>query len=570
MDFFNDHAVAFALVCAGVAVLFGLYLTYWLLKQPQGNERMREISGAVQEGAAAYLQKQYTWIAVVAILPIVLIGFYNALGWGAAFGFVIGAVLSAAAGFIGMNVAVRSNLRTAEAAREGVAPAFKVAFRAGSVTGLLVVGLGLFGVAGYYWFLTGALGNTPESAVKDLIGLAFGGSLISVFARLGGGIFTKAADVGADLVGKIEAGIPEDDPRNPAVIADNVGDNVGDCAGMAADLFETYAVTTVAVMLLGTAYPAGDLWLYPLALGGMAILASVIGTFFARVGSGPNSIINALYMSVVVATVLSAIGFIPVTQAFDGGRFTFWQLYGSALVGLAITFLLVAITEFYTGSRWSPVKKIAVRLDDRPCDEHHRRPRQGHGSDDAAGDRDRRRRDRGIRDLGGNIYGIGVAVMAQLSMAGLIVALDAFGPVTDNAGGIAEMADMPESVRDDHRPARRGRQHDEGGHEGLRDRLRRPCRADPVRRVHAWSRRRGDRHGLLARRSVRHRGPLHRRGDAVPVRGPRDDGRRPRRRRGRRGGAAPVRGRSGNHGRARRGRTTRWPSASLRPRRSRG
>ena len=447
MDFFNDHAVAFALVCASVAVLFGLYLTYWLLKQPQGNERMREISGAVQEGAAAYLQKQYTWIAVVAILPILLIGFYNALGWGAAFGFVIGAAFSAAAGFIGMNVAVRSNLRTAEAAREGVAPAFKVAFRAGSVTGLLVVGLGLLGVAGYYWFLTGALGNSPESAVTDLIGLAFGGSLISVFARLGGGIFTKAADVGADLVGKIEAGIPEDDPRNPAVIADNVGDNVGDCAGMAADLFETYAVTAVAVMLLGTSFPAGDLWLYPLALGGMSILASVIGTFFARVGSGPNAIINALYMSVVVATVLSAIGFIPVTQAFDDGRFSFWQLYGSALVGLAITFLLVAITEFYTGSRWSPVKKIAAAST------------TGHATNIIAG------LAKGMEATtlpviviaggviaayeiaGGSIYGIGVAVMAQLSMAGLIVALDAFGPVTDNAGGIAEMADMPESVR---------------------------------------------------------------------------------------------------------------------------
>ena len=447
MDFFNDHAVAFALVCAGIAVLFGLYLTYWLLKQPPGNERMREISGAVQEGAAAYLQKQYTSIAVVAILPIVLIGFYNELGWGAAFGFVIGAVLSAAAGFIGMNVAVRSNLRTAEAAREGVAPAFKVAFRAGSVTGLLVVGLGLFGVAGYYWFLTGALGNTPESAVDDLIGLAFGGSLISVFARLGGGIFTKAADVGADLVGKIEAGIPEDDPRNPAVIADNVGDNVGDCAGMAADLFETYAVTAVAVMLLGTAYPTGDLWLYPLALGGMSILASVIGTFFARVGSGQNAIINALYMSVIVATILSAIGFIPVTKAFDGGRFSFWQLYGSALVGLAITFLLVAITEYYTGSRWSPVKKIAEAST------------TGHATNIIAG------LAKGMEATtlpviviaggviaayeigGGNIYGIGVAVMAQLSMAGLIVALDAFGPVTDNAGGIAEMADMPESVR---------------------------------------------------------------------------------------------------------------------------
>ena len=335
MDFFSDHAVGFALVCAAAAVLYGFYLTYWLLSQPAGNERMREISGAVQEGAAAYLKKQYTAIAVVAIAPILLIGFYNKLGWGTAFGFVIGAVLSAAAGFIGMNVAVRSNSRTAEAAREGVAPAFKVAFRAGSVTGLLVVGLALFGVAGYYWFLTGALGNDPKSAVDDLLGLAFGGSLISVFARLGGGIFTKAADVGADLVGKIEAGIPEDDPRNPAVIADNVGDNVGDCAGMAADLFETYAVTAVAVMLLGTAYENSSLWLYPLALGGISILASIIGTFFARVGKGENAIINALYMSVLVATVLSAIGFIPVTKAFEGPQFSFWQLYGSALVGLA-------------------------------------------------------------------------------------------------------------------------------------------------------------------------------------------------------------------------------------------
>ncbi len=447
MDFFNDHAVAFALICAAAAVLYGLYLTYWLLSQPAGNERMREISGAVQEGAAAYLRKQYTTIAVVAIAPVLLIGFYNELGWGTAFGFVIGAVLSAAAGFIGMNVAVRSNARTAEAAREGVAPAFKVAFRAGSVTGLLVVGLGLFGVAGYYWFLTGALGNDPRSAVDDLLGLAFGGSLISVFARLGGGIFTKAADVGADLVGKIEAGIPEDDPRNPAVIADNVGDNVGDCAGMAADLFETYAVTAVAVMLLGTAYPSGDLWLYPLSLGGISILASIIGTFFARVGSGENAIINALYMSVVVATVLSAIGFIPVTMAFDGGKFSFWQLYGSALVGLAITFLLVAITEYYTGSRWSPVKKIAEAST------------TGHATNIIAG------LAKGMEATslpviviaagviasweiaGGDIYGIGVAVMAQLSMCGLIVALDAYGPVTDNAGGIAEMANMPESVR---------------------------------------------------------------------------------------------------------------------------
>ena len=408
---------------------------------------MREISRAVQEGAAAYLRKQYTTIAVVAIVPFLLIGFYNKLGWGTAIGFLFGAMLSAAAGFIGMNVAVRSNVRTAEAAREGVGPAFRVAFRAGSVTGLLVVGLGLLGVAGYYWILTGWIGNSPESAVDDLIGLAFGGSLISVFARLGGGIFTKAADVGADLVGKIEAGIPEDDPRNPAVIADNVGDNVGDCAGMAADLFETYAVTAVAVMLLGTAFPSGQLWLYPLALGGVSVLASVIGTFFAWIGRGENAIINALYKAVIVATLLSAAGFVPVTLAYDGDRFSFWQLYVPALIGLAVTFLLVAITEYYTGSRWRPVKKIAEAS------------QTGHATNIIAG------LAYGMQATAApviviatgivgsyyaadqSIFGIGVAVMAQLSMTGLIVALDAYGPVTDNAGGIAEMADMPESVR---------------------------------------------------------------------------------------------------------------------------
>ena len=443
MDFFVDHAVGFALACAAVAVLYGLYLTWWLLKQPAGNERMREIAAAIQEGAAAYLRKQYTTIAVVAIVPFLLLGFYNELGWGTAIGFLIGALFSAAAGFIGMNVAVRSNVRTAEAAREGLQPAFTVAFRAGSVTGLLVVGLGLLGVAGYYWVLTDWLGNSPDSAVDDLIGLAFGGSLISVFARLGGGIYTKAADVGADLVGKIEAGIPEDDPRNPAVIADNVGDNVGDCAGMAADLFETYAVTAVAVMLLGIGFEGTNLWLYPLALGGISILASIIGTFFTRVGSGRNAIINALYRSVIVATVLSAIGFIPVTMAFDGGEFDFWNLYGSALIGLAVTFLLVAITEYYTGTRWKPVKDIA------------KASQTGHATNIIAGLAVGMQATAlpvlviavGIVSsyyaAGEALYGIGVAVMAQLSMTGLIVALDAYGPVTDNAGGIAEMADLP-------------------------------------------------------------------------------------------------------------------------------
>src|ERR1700751_5967716 len=349
MSWFMDHAVLFALLCAGAAIAYGIGLTVWLVRQPAGNERMQEIARAVQEGAAAYLRRQYQTIAVVAIVPFLLLGFYHSLGWGTAIGFLIGAVLSAAAGFIGMNVAVRSNSRTAEAARTGLEPALNVAFRAGSVTGLLVVGLALGGVAGYYWLLTAGIGDTPTQAIHHLVGLAFGGSLISVFARLGGGIYTKAADVGADLVGKIEDGIPEDDPRNPAVIADNVGDNVGDCAGMAADLFETYAVTAVAVMLLGVTgkgfLTGTPLWLYPLCIGGVSIIASIIGVQFARVREGGN-IMNALYRAVIVASVISALLFIPITKAFSGTKslntfgtvvvqhgYSFGALYGSALVG---------------------------------------------------------------------------------------------------------------------------------------------------------------------------------------------------------------------------------------------
>jgi K(+)-stimulated pyrophosphate-energized sodium pump len=444
MEFFQDHAVLFALVCAGVAIAVGIALTVWLLGRPPGDQRMQEIGRAVQEGASAYLRRQYTTIAMVAIVPFLVIGFYDDLGWGTAIGFLVGAVFSAAAGFIGMNVAVRSNMRTAEAAKQGLKPALNVAFRAGAVTGLLVVGLGLLGVAGYYWILTDVLDNSRESAVDDLVGLAFGGSLISVFARLGGGIYTKAADVGADLVGKIEAGIPEDDPRNPAVIADNVGDNVGDCAGMAADLFETYAVTAVAVMLLATAFPTTDLVLFPLAIGGISILASVVGVFFARIGRG-GSIMNALYQAVAVATVLSAIGFIPVAAAYDGAKFSFGDLYVPAIVGLIVTFLLVAITEYYTGTRWGPVKSIS------------RASQTGHATNIIEG------LAVGMQATAlpvivivagilvayqfEGLFGVGVAVMAQLSMTGLIVALDAYGPVTDNAGGIAEMADLDESVR---------------------------------------------------------------------------------------------------------------------------
>jgi K(+)-stimulated pyrophosphate-energized sodium pump len=444
-EFFQDHSVLFALICAAVGIVWAVVLTVRLLGLPAGNERMQEIARAVQEGASAYLRRQYMTISVVAAVLFLGIGLWNDLGWGTAFGFLIGAVLSAAAGFIGMNVAVRANVRTAEAARHGVKAALNVAFSSGTVTGLLVVGLGLLGVAGYYGILTEFFDRSSEEATRELIGLAFGGSLISVFARLGGGIYTKAADVGADLVGKVEAGIPEDDPRNPAVIADNVGDNVGDCAGMAADLFETYAVTAVAVMFLGAIrFGSTDLVVYPLAIGGIAILASVIGSLFARVGRS-GSIMNALYKAVLVAVVLSAIGFIPVTAAFDTAEFSFGELYGCTLIGLGVTFLLVAITEYYTGTRWGPVKGIS------------RASTTGHATNIIEGLAIGMQATAlpviviaaaivGANSLAG-LYGVGVAVMAQLAMTGLIVALDAYGPVTDNAGGIAEMADLPDEVR---------------------------------------------------------------------------------------------------------------------------
>ena len=445
MDFFNDHAVAFALICAGVAVGFGLYFTWWLLKQPAGSERMQEISRAIQEGAAAYLRRQYTTIAAVAIVPFLLLGFYNKLGWGTAIGFAIGAILSAAAGFIGMNVAVRSNVRTAEAAKSGLRPAFNVAFRAGSVAGLLVVGLGLLGVAGYYGFLTIVLDNCQDSAIDDLIGLAFGGSLISVFARLGGGIFTKAADVGADLVGKIEAGIPEDDPRNPAVIADNVGDNVGDCAGMAADLFETYAVTAVAVMLLGTAFPLGNL--PRLSAGARRRLDPRLRD---RDLLRPDRQERLDHQRALQERHRrhGALGD-RLHPRHDGVRRRPFQLRRALRLGAR-----------------RPRDHLPARRDHRVL---HRLALES-GQVDRQGVTDRATRRTSSRawpsgmrataapvlviaagiiaayEIAG-LYGIGVAVMAQLSMCGLIVALDAFGPVTDNAGGIAEMAGLDESVR---------------------------------------------------------------------------------------------------------------------------
>jgi K(+)-stimulated pyrophosphate-energized sodium pump len=457
-SFLTDYGVVFALACAGAAVLYGIIITQRLLAKSPGNDLMQEISGAVQEGAKAYLNRQYTIIAAVAV-PIAIV-LWLLQDYKTALGFVLGGILSGSAGFIGMNLSVRANSRVAEAARGGVPPALDVAFKGGSVTGMLVVGLALFGVAGYFGLLV-ITGSSDKEAVDALVGLGFGGSLISVFARLGGGIFTKAADVGADLVGKVEAGIPEDDPRNPAVIADNVGDNVGDCAGMAADLFETYAVTSVAVMLLGVLTFTGsggefarEVAIYPLVIGGVAIIASIIGALMVRTKT--DRVEGALYTGVIAAGILSIAAFYPITDwlmsdpvrlglSAGADAVTTTDLWLCSVIGVAVTALLFVITEFYTSTRFRPVKTIAKASETGHATNIIQGLAQGFQST-AAPALVIAFAILGANELAG-IYGIGIAVMGQLSLCGLIVALDAFGPITDNAGGIAEMADLPEEVR---------------------------------------------------------------------------------------------------------------------------
>ena len=451
----NETALWLALGSAALAVVYGLLTTKWILGKPAGNERMQEIAAAVQEGAKAYMNRQYSTIGLVGVILFVVVGFF--LDWATAIGFAIGAIFSALAGYIGMFVSVRANVRTADAAQHGLKPALQIAFRGGAITGMLVVGLGLLGVAGYFYILQ-MIGVSSEDTLHALVGLAFGGSLISIFARLGGGIFTKGADVGADLVGKVEAGIPEDDPRNPAVIADNVGDNVGDCAGMAADLFETYVVTVVATMVLGSIFFYGtdamaDMMMYPLAIGGVCLLACVGSTFFVKLGAS-NSIMGALYKGFVGCAVISAVLLLPITAWVVGlgteytvgvRTFTGWSLFFCGVIGLVLTGLIIWVAEYYTGTNFRPVRSIAAAS------------QTGHGTNIIQGLAISMEATAipallicaaiiSTYILAG-LFGIAIAVTAMLALAGMVVALDAYGPVTDNAGGIAEMADLEAEVR---------------------------------------------------------------------------------------------------------------------------